>query len=489
MPIIIDSFQWGQANDKNRGQAWAFWNAKDIDYRKNSQYIELSKRSATQFSVTSIPRAITFWGNQWSIRDDLVVFTSGGIYTYAWQQSVLSGIVNVWEANWEKFILTGDKIYQYTDPSTNTLLATLATTCYTRPTMDWWWDLLIWDGNKLAKWTVTNTLEQYNGTVDLIWNLDGIVVALTHIWPNIYVWCNNGTNTNVYIWDWAWPLWQQKITYHDKAVQNVALLWNLHYWWQSKSHWAIKEVIVWESYSPQVFVKSDYPELTLTANPDNEKNKMALATENDAAVWTGTYFNTNAIETVSDIVFLPWIWRLFTFGRYFPWDKYSFNAEYTFTGTYVYCMASWGYSGSWLDTWWFLAYAVKNGSTHDINLINLGQDNATPSYWYASSWELETMEYIAPNFAKWEDDRKYTIPFELSSWTSIKVYEKRDRWSYSLIKTLTYTDFPWYQVAEISTQGKWRTKQFKFELITTDASVSPKLYVWFTNEALDTWKV
>ena len=88
------------------------------------------------------------------------------------------------------------------------------------------------------------------------------------------------------------------------------------------------------------------------------------------------------------------------------------------------------------------------------------------------------MEYNATVFAKGEDDVKYTIPFELpSSATSIKVYEKRDRGSYSLVKTLTYTDFPGYQVAEIMTQGKWRTKQFKFELLTTDPTVSPKLYV------------
>lgn len=491
--IVIDSFRGWQANDKNAWQAGAFWNSKNINYRTNTTYVELSRASYNRFSVpnTAIPSAITFWGTWWTVTTDMVVFTWNGVYTSAWQQSVITDIVNVWEANWEKFFLTGNKIYQYTNPSTNTLLATLARTVNTRPTLEFWGDLLIWDWNQLAKWTVTNTLEEYNGTLDLIGNLDGIVVALTRIGQDIYVWCNNGSNTNLYIWDGAWPNWQQKIIYNDKAVQNVALLGNIHYWWQAKSHWGIREILIGESRNPQVFVKSTYTELPLSSNPTDEKNKMAIATVNDGIIWNSSLLRINAIETLSDIVYFPWVGRIFSFWKFFPWDNYSFNTEYTFTGTFVYAMASGWYTWSGIDVSGFLAYCALNGSNYDVNVINLWQDDATIPAVYASSGDLESMEYIATSFAKWEQDVKYTIPFDLPhSSCSIKVYEKRDRaTSYTLVKTIDTTEYgTGYNVAEIKAEGRWRTKQFKFELITSNTAYSPKLYVWFTNETLETWK-
>jgi len=495
MSIVIKSFQWGQSNDRNAWQEGAFWNDKNINYRENRAYIELSKKAQTKFSIAtsgiSNISAITFWGTWGAITTDMVVFTSNGIYTSAWQQSLITDIVNVWQAISKKYFVTENDLYEFTTPSTNTLLDTLTRSVYTRPMVEFAGDLLIWDWNQIARWTWSAPILEYNGTLDVLGNLDGIVVSMTVVNQDVYVWCNNGADTNLYIWNGTWPDWQRKITYKDKAVQNVALLGNMHYWWQAKSHAWIREVLIWESFSPQVFVKSGFTEVSLTANPDNEKNKMAIATIYDSLISNTSILNINAIETASDIVYLPWIGRIFGFGKYFPWDKYSFNTEFAFTGTYVYAMASGGRTASWVDASGFLAFATVNGSAYDINIVNLGQDGdpTTPIH-YASSWELESMEYVAPNYAKWEDDVKYVIDFELpSSACSIKVYEKRDRWSYSLVKILTYTDFPWHQLAEIATQGKWRRKQFKFELITTDPLVSPKLYTGFTNITQDTWKV
>lgn len=41
--IQINSFKGGQSNDKNAGQAGGFWNAKNINYRTNSAYVELAR--------------------------------------------------------------------------------------------------------------------------------------------------------------------------------------------------------------------------------------------------------------------------------------------------------------------------------------------------------------------------------------------------------------------------------------------------------------
>ena len=489
-PIIIDSFQWGLANDKNAGQAWAFWNSSNIEYRRNSAYVELNKKSATAFSFSSsiIPRAITFWGSQSSIYTDIVVFTSDWVYTSAWRQSTVANIINVWEANSIKYFVTTDKIYSYTNPSTNTLLDTFNATTEYRPMIDWFWDLIIGNGTNIARINENSSvlIDYTAGATNwTIWWLDGTIYALTKVWTNIYVWCNNWMATNLYIWDWASATPSQVLTYTDKPVRNVALLWNMHYWWSSKWDSSIKEVIVWESYSPQIYVKSDYPEVPLSSNADNEKNRMAIYTDNYAYI--------NAIETAWDIVYLPGYWRIFWFGRYFPWDKFSFNTEFSFTGSYITAMASGGITWSGRDAGGMLAYACRNGSNFNINVINLWQDGEIPSINYASSWFIESMEYIAESFAEWAQDKKLVIPYELpTADTSIKVYYKNDRASsYTLLKTITTADYwTWYHVAEITSwyNEKWRTKQLKFELITTDSTVTPKLYVGITNIHETLWR-
>jgi len=92
------------------------------------------------------------------------------------------------------------------------------------------------------------------------------------------------------------------------------------------------------------------------------------------------------------------------------------------------------------------------------------------------------MEYISPSFAEGEQNRKILVPYEIPTVnTSIKIYVKTDRGSYTEIKTITSTDGLGYHVAEVPFSGKWRTIQFKFELITTDVAVTPKLYANITN--------
>jgi hypothetical protein len=77
---------------------------------------------------------------------------------------------------------------------------------------------------------------------------------------------------------------------------NVAQIANMHYWWSAKSNQSIREVLIGESYQPQLYIKSDYPN-TITTTPDAERNRMAVYVENSA-------YN-NAIETIGDIIYLP----------------------------------------------------------------------------------------------------------------------------------------------------------------------------------------
>jgi len=69
---------------------------------------------------------------------------------------------------------------------------------------------------------------------------------------------------------------------------------------------------------------------------------------------------------------------------------------------------------------------------------------------YELTGYVESLEYIAPNQVLGEDNVKLIVPFELQTGTSISVYAKIDRGSYTLLKTISTTDYgTGYNVAEV----------------------------------------
>lgn len=491
--ITISSFQWGLANDINAWQEWAFWNSSNIEYRKNSSYIELAKWSASAFTVSSssagIPVALAFWKSWSTIPTDLLAFTNTGkiVASTGTSYTLASGsIVNIAEANNKKYLIWTSRLHEFINNTTvteNVVVFTKSNS--TRPVLNFYGDLIIWDWTSICRYNKDGSFyEDATASTEspiLRW-LDGTITSITQVWPNIYVWCNNGNNTNMYIWDGLSSRPTQKVTYNDIPVKNVALLWNKHYWWSAKSDFSIRQVLVGESYAPQVYIKSDFPENDLIVWKDSQKNRMIIASKWDSYI--------NAIETVNDIIMLPWIGRVYWFGKYFPWHKFSFSNDFTLTGTNITAMASWGMTTGWRDAGWFLAVSIENWSNYDVNLINLWQ-SWVAWLWviYATSGWIESMEYIAPSYADWENSKKILLSYEIPSANqSIKVYVKYDRESsYTQIKEITSADGTGYKTIEISDIGKWRTKQLKFELITTDSSVSPKLYVPIINLQETVW--
>ena len=489
--IVINSFQGGLANDINSGQEWSFWNSSNIEYRKNSTYIELAKWTVSAFTISSawIPVAIAFWKNWTTIITDLLAFTSTGkIVASTWTSYTLASgsIVNIAEANSKKYLIWTSRLHEFISPTTVTEDVKVFTKSNsTRPVLNFYWDLIIWDGNSIIRynkdWSFFEDATASTESPILRW-LDGIIYSITQVWPNIYVWCNSGTNTNMYIWDGVSNKPTQKVTYNDIPVKNVALLWNQHYWWSAKSDSSIRQILIGESYSPQTYIKSDFPAYDILTQKDNSKNRMIIASKWDNYV--------NAIETVNDIIMLPWIGRIYWFGRYFPWQKFSFSNDFTIAGTYITAMSSWGMTTGGRDAGWFLAVSIENSGSYDINLINLWQDWASPWIIYALSGWVESMEYVAPTYADWENSKKIVFSYEIPSINqSIKVYVKYDRASsYTLIRTITSADWIGYKTIEVNDSAKWRTKQLKFELITTDSSVSPKVYVPILNQQVVVWQ-
>lgn len=488
MIIQIDSFQWWLSNDKNVGTA-TFWNSKNIEYRKNSSYIELAKWVQDGFSTsTDLPISLQYWYNWGTIvKDNIVAFcTNGNVYTSTWFQGQVwawaRNIVNTIEANGIKYILTTQNLYRYDTVSTYTLLKTFTATVNNRPAIVFWGDLIVWDGNQVLRYNYDWTLVEFTAwaSTTVIGNLDWTVMALTTVGSSVYVWCNSGTNTNLYIWDWISGDWSQKVVYSDMPVRNVALLGNQHYWWSNKGDNAIRKVNIGEWYGVQTYAKSDYPLYPISTQYDAEENRLALS---DYSITS-----TNAIETIADIVYLPWVGSIYGFWKYFPNQNASIAREYTFTGTTVFAMLSGGIITSGADTGSTLAFSYLGWSTGKVWLINMWVPHPWLGLTYATSGEIESMEYIATSFAQAETNKKMLIPFNLPhSSTSIKMYQKIDRWSYSLIKTLTTTDFgTGYKLHEIKNVWKWSTIQFKFELIG-DWAHTPQLGMGIINESTTTW--
>lgn len=481
--IVISSFQWWLANDRNRGQEGSFWNSQNIEYRQNSSYIELARWVTKLFDVPYEVRDITFWNDGSSLANSLVVFTSNGIYLSTWATVTSVNFVWAWQAENRRFCFSPTNLYLFTDPNTISSLDTFLVTSSYRSSADWFWDLLIADGNNVSVLPEGSTTLAKFPTSWTIWNLAWQVYKIQVIWPNVYVWCNDDRDTILYIWDWASTKASQVIRYEGKFFHNAIVVNNTPIWWAGTQN-GRTEVNVWAGYDYQTFIKSGYGKYPLASNANDEKNRMK--------VYVDRNYHINAMDNVWDVAYLPWYGRIYSFGAYLPWDKYSMACDYTFTGEYPSVILSNWLSGS-SNTYsleWMIVFASKNGSVYDINCINTGIEGVTPAAIYASSGFVESMEYVAESFAEAGNDRKIIVPFDLPhSSCSIKVSEKSDRGSYNLIKTITTTDYgTWYSVAEIGYTNRWRTRQFKFELITSNTAYSPKLYTGITNLYEITWK-
>lgn len=496
--IQLKSFIGWLSINKTSWQEWSFYNSKNIDFRSETSEIKLSKKSSFVHQVAStdwVPTCMRFWYNWWTISTDIVVFTNSGKVFGGWTvRSTLSEwIYNTIDANGVKYCIGNTKLFTFTSASSiaQTLDAggsavSFSTNTQTRPVINFHWDLIIGNGNSVARFNEDWTFQEYGttSTNPVIWWLDGTVRAITQIAQNIYVWCNNGKDTNLYIWDGVSTNPYQNITYSDMPVQNVALVWNNHYWWSKKGDYGIRKVLIWESYKPQDMATSEYPKYPIETSYDDPKNRLAL--QNNSFWWI------NDIEVIDWIVYMPWIWSLYWFGKYTEAHKFAVAREHTFTGTTVTCMLSGDVTASWKQTGWFIVFAVKNWTYYDINLINKWEENAIPASSYSSSWIIESMEYKAPAIYKEDQVIKVLIPFKLTnSACSIKVYLSVNGGSYEEIKTITNTDYGTDDnVCEITSfNKKYRRIQMKLELITSDASYSPIVYVEPTIITTATWQL
>lgn len=336
-----------------------------------------------------------------------------------------------------------------------------------RPFINFYWDLIFGAWNSISRLNKDTTLIEYSSSQEwpVIWWLDWTVYAITQIATNIYVWCNNWSSTEVYIWDWLSSRPSQKITIADRPVINVALLSNQHYWWSQKSVSSQKFVHIWENISNQVIVKSDIPR-DPTSTSNYPEDRLAIYWE-----------NTNAIETFGDYIFLPWYWKIYSFGSYYPWFTKSFNKEFQFNGWECTAMLT-STGNAWsspIDFFMFITY--KRSSSYYLGIVDMREWN----WKYEANWYVDTLEYSEWNVWVTKNLKKLIVPVMLwNASCSIKVYLNINQLGFNLLETIDQTRAwtLWFTSVEISAPNQWNTLQIRYELITTDELYSPKLYVW-----------
>ena len=349
--------------------------------------------------------------------------------------------------------------------------------------------VLVWNNADIfiGSWTSVSrinkdwTLLEYSSSLEqsVIWGLAWVVRAITQVGNNIYVWCNGGGSTILYIWDGMTNRPSEKIIIADKPVINCALLNNEHYWWTQKGVKGQKYAFQGAGYQNNPIVKSDIPRDVTAISSYATGNIQTY--ENDRLCFYGE--QTNAIETFGDIIYLPWYGKIFGFGRYYPWSPVALDKSFVFNGTECTAMfTSWlaytGGSNYDYSNYMLIGY-VRSGAYY-IGKINM-QDWAT---WFAELGYIDTLEYMSSSTDVENEGKKYTLRFNLPhSSTSIKVYKNVNQAWFVLHKTINTTDYgTGFNVAEVSDNGNWDTIQWRFELISSNALYTPRLYIGFKHK-------
>lgn len=300
------------------------------------------------------------------------------------------------------------------------------------------------------------------------------VRAITQVWDTIYIWCNWGGSTIRYTWDWITSRPNGKIVIADKPVVNCALLNNEHYWWTQKGIKSQKYVFQGAAQQNNLIVKSDVPRDPTAISSYATGNIQTYEQDRLALYWEWI----NAIETFGDIVYLPWYGKIYGFGKYYPSNPLAFDKSFVFNGTECTAMftsSTATVSWTWYDYSFYMLIGYKRWSSYYIGKIDMRDWNG----WFATQGYIDSLEYMSSSTDVENEWKKYTIRFYLPhSSTSIKVYKNVNQAGFVLHKTIDTTAYSTgFNVAEVWDSWIWDTIQYRFELITSNSSYTPRIYV------------
>lgn len=343
---------------------------------------------------------------------------------------------------------------------------------------------LVWNNADIiyGAWTSVSRINKDGTHMEYSTSLEQSVIgwlawtvrAITQVWDTIYIWCNWGGSTIRYTWDWITSRPNGKIVIADKPVVNCALLNNEHYWWTQKGIKSQKYVFQGAAQQNNLIVKSDVPRDPTAISSYATGNIQTYEQDRLALYWEWI----NAIETFGDIVYLPWYGKIYGFGKYYPSNPLAFDKSFVFNGTECTAMftsSTATVSWTWYDYSFYLLIGYKSWSSYYIGKIDMRDWNG----WFATQGYIDSLEYMSSSTDVENEWKKYTIRFYLPhSSTSIKVYKNVNQAGFVLHKTIDTTAYSTgFNVAEVWDSWIWDTIQYRFELITSNSSYTPRIYV------------
>lgn len=260
--------------------------------------------------------------------------------------------------------------------------------------------ILIWNWNVVTEvdMTIATPVIQDVFTIDKEYT----IVWITRISDQFFIYATNWSNWRQYIWDWITWSPARIITWVDKPIQNVANFANIDY------------VIVWTSKRQQICIVNWYQLQPVVVTDDyiNTNNRI--------------YFDanyTNSVETIWNRLLIWWEWWVFWLWNKTPWLPSALSKEFIYNSG---CVTNMFYAENiWYSLFIYL-YTTINWVEWNYRMqIILTEWNNNENFLELQrtwSWWIETQPIYWDVYSNIKNLYKYTIWFELPTWTIINTY-------------------------------------------------------------------
>jgi hypothetical protein len=400
----IDNFFWWISNDDYAGTSWTCYDVINCDIA-SSKWVQLSRNEWLNKSWTLInarwDNGKIIWVVLWNFPNKLLLSRDWRLYNYS---------LNEYDITWIKW----GTYYNLTVITTNTgtYWVILAWNSILRWDFDWWDSKLwIWAAGinitvhlSLASWSFsTNSrflvkwanifISSWNSIYSIktslsTWLEDSVaftintgydITYISNIGDQIIVYSNNGTSWKQSYWDWVNTLASWFIDWYDKPIIWGATLNNVDYlvvWTNFK-----RALYMWNGYNSPPLYETDIYSTTY------KKSKFFFS-----PVWP------NSIETIGNIIIIPWIWQIYKQWIKKIWLPTSITRD-------------------------FILWSINN-RTSDISCI-IYQDSFTASLflyyqanysWTLSNYELNNFLWKTTSSTPYSDNFPWIVKWLIFDW-------------------------------------------------------------------------
>ncbi len=442
--FIIDTMfswmSWGKSDDIFTWIPWSFQESRNIEIRANPRVISLTKKLVK---------------DSWSIVTDLIncfVWLSTGDfmafwdtweiyrkYSWSWHKnssSIWSSILSAIEYNWYLYFTTQASLYRVALWSINDSMTFTPYKTFARGSI--YHPMIVYSNTNLYIGD-----KDYISLIDYawVWYEDILVLSKNLVCKSIQAiswsikfYCEYSTSLNsseIIYWSWVeWVLPSESITINGVNPNHIINMNGYDYVIANKRLWIL-------DWFKQQKLK-DITDFSL------KQNSIWIIDNKIAFGWTG------------------WIWIWWALNKNYPevlsFDFSSSNAS----DDIIWALGffGWEFYSSW-----------KNWSSYWIDKLTT---------WYNTSWSLTTRVYFwNTRYSRKKLNMLFVSHKELLAWESIKIYMRRDFWSFELIKTYTTSSVVDSKYRDnVNINWEFNFIEFKFELLWT-GSTTPELYEVF----------